>query len=140
MSVNVPTLDRVRSLEQLYRSGYRSATVDATIDKVLSVEIAKAKEEAENLHARLVELEAAYGVPSAEAIRRFHAGEMGDSADMFERSAFYQMWLSAQERIRLLSTFAAVDSTPSAPDQPAPTRRRPSAWSPAAPAGCPGAR
>lgn len=106
MSVSVPTLDRIRNLEQLYRSGYRSATVDATIDKLLSVEIAKAKEEAKNLHSRLVELEAEYGIPSAEFLRRFQAGEMGDSADMFEWSAFYQMWLSAQERVRLLEAQA----------------------------------
>jgi hypothetical protein len=102
MSISVPTLDRIRNLEQLYRSGYRSATVDATIDKLLSVEIAKAQQEAKNLHSRLVELETAYGIPSAEFMQRFQAGEMGDSADMFEWSACYQMWLSAEQRVRLL--------------------------------------
>ncbi len=35
---------------------------------------------------------------SAEFMRRFAAGELGDSADMFEWSACYQMWLSVEER------------------------------------------
>jgi len=41
-----------------------------------------------------------------QPMRRFQAGEMGDSADMFEWSAYYQMWLSAQERVRLLEAQA----------------------------------
>ncbi len=106
MSVSVPTLDRIRNLEQLYRSGYRSATVDATIDKLLSVEVAKARQEADSLHSRLAELETEYGMSSADFLRRFQAGELGDSADMFEWSAYYQMWLSAQKRVRLLESQA----------------------------------
>ena len=106
MSVSVPTLDRIRNLEQLYRSGYRSATVDATIDKLLSVEVAKARQEADSLRSRLAELETEYGMSSADFLRRFQAGELGDSADMFEWSAYYQMWLSAQERVRLLEAQA----------------------------------
>ncbi len=39
-------------------------------------------------------------------MRRFQAGEMGDSADMFEWSAYYQMWLSTQKRVRLLESQA----------------------------------
>ncbi|MFZ2358708.1 MAG: hypothetical protein WA040_05135 [Anaerolineae bacterium] len=106
MSVSVPTLDRIRNLEQLYRSGYRSATVDATIDKLLAVEVVKARQEADSLRSRLVELETAYGIPSAKFLRRFQAGELGDSADMFEWSPFYQMWLAANERVRLLDAQA----------------------------------
>jgi hypothetical protein len=98
MSVSVPTLDRIRNLEQLYRSGYRSATVDATIDKLLSVEIAKAQQEAKNLRSRLVELESQFGMSSADFMQRFQAGDLGDSADMFEWSAFYQIWLSVEEK------------------------------------------
>lgn len=103
MSVSVPTLDRIRNLEQLYRSGYRSATVDATIDKLLSVEVAKARQEADSLRSRLAEMETEYGgMSSADFLRRFQAGELDDSADMFEWSAYYQMWLSAEKRVSLL--------------------------------------
>lgn len=107
MSISVPTLDRIRNLEQLYRSGYRSATIDATIDKLLSVEVANARQEADSLRSRLTELETEYGMSSADFLRRFQAGELGDSADMFEWSAYYQMWLSAQKRVRLLESQAA---------------------------------
>lgn len=70
------------------------------------VQIAKAKQEADSLRSRLVELETEYGMSSADFLRRFQAGELGDSADMFEWSAYYQMWLSAQKRVRLLESQA----------------------------------
>ncbi len=38
MSVGGQTLTRVQSLEQLYRRGYRSKTVDTTIDKLVALE------------------------------------------------------------------------------------------------------
>lgn len=67
-----------------------------------AVEGANARQEADSLRSRLAELEMEYGMSSADFLRRFQAGELGDSADMFEWSAFYQMWLSVQARIRLL--------------------------------------
>lgn len=62
-----------------------------------AVEVAKSGQETADLQSRLVELETAYSMSSADFMPRFQAGEMGDSTDMFEWSAYYQMWLSAQE-------------------------------------------
>jgi hypothetical protein len=46
--------------------------------QLLSVEIAKAKQEAKSLHSRLAELETTYGISSAEFMRRFQTGEEVD--------------------------------------------------------------
>lgn len=67
-----------------------------------AVEIARSRQETADLESRLVELEIAYGMSSAEFMQRFQAGDLGDSTDMFEWSAYYHMWLSARERVRLL--------------------------------------
>jgi hypothetical protein len=76
--------------------------VDATLDKLIVMERARLEIEAESLTGQLRPFEQRYQLPSAEFHRRFRAGEMGDDADMFEWSAFYQMWLSVHERLEAL--------------------------------------
>lgn len=66
------------------------------------MERARLESEAESLARQLRPFEQRYGLSSAEFQRRFQAGEMGDDGDMFEWSAFYQMWLSVQERLEAL--------------------------------------
>ena len=102
MSAIVQTLTRIQNLEQLYRSGYHSSTVDTTIDKLLMIESAKAQRESLELEERLRAFEEQYQLSSDEFFQRFRAGEMGDSADMFEWSAFYQMWVSVRQRLATL--------------------------------------
>jgi len=78
--------------------------VDATIEKLVAIEHARLQRDAENLEERLRTFEKQYGLPSVEFDRRFHAGEMGDEADMFEWSAFYRMWSSVQEQLQTLDS------------------------------------
>jgi hypothetical protein len=59
------------------------------------------------LQERLRMFEEQYLISSAEFYRQFRAGEMGDEADYFEWSAFYQMWLSTREQLDLLKIPAA---------------------------------
>jgi hypothetical protein len=56
-----------------------------------AVEVGKARQEADSLRSRLAELETEYGMSSADFLRRFEAGELGDAADKFEWSAYYPM-------------------------------------------------
>lgn len=102
MSVGGQTLARIQSLERLYRRGYRSKTVDATIDKLVSIEQDRARRELAQLEERLRIFEAQYHRASDQFYREFQAGKLGDSADMFEWSAFYQMWLSVREQLAAL--------------------------------------
>ncbi len=107
MSVGGQTLTRVQSLEQLYRRGYRSKTVDTTIDKLVALEQDRTRRELAQIEQRLRAFEAQFHLSSDEFYRRFQTGDLGDSADMFEWSAFYQMWLSDQEQLIALSGEAA---------------------------------
>lgn len=102
MAMDIQTLTQIQSLEWLYRSGYRSETVDATIDKLVTMERAQAARELARMEAVLHKFEEQYQLPSEEFHRRFQAGNMGDEADFFEWSAFYQMWLSTREQLDLL--------------------------------------
>lgn len=107
MSANVETLAKIEGLEQLYRSGYRSEVVDLTIDKLIALEVAAAQREMESLRERLASFEREYKLATDEFFQRFQSGRMGDSADLFEWSAFYQMWQSARARLSLLGAEAA---------------------------------
>jgi len=99
MSAHGQTLARIESLERLYRRGYRSKTVDVTIDKLIALERGRAQRELEQIEQRLRAFQAEHQLSSNEFHRRFQAGELGDSADMFEWSAFYQMWCSVRDQL-----------------------------------------
>ena len=108
MSVGGQTLARIQSLERLYHRGYRSKTVDTTIDKLVTLEQDRTQRELTQIEQRLHAFEAQYRLSSDEFHRRFQAGELGDAADMFEWSAFYQMGLSVREQLAELSTEGAA--------------------------------
>lgn len=99
MTVSEQTLSKIHSLARLVETGYQSNVVDATLDKLILIERARLEREADDLARHLQLFEQRYQLPSTEFHRRFRAGEMGDDADLFEWSAFYQMWLSVQERL-----------------------------------------
>lgn len=107
MSLGGQTLSRIQSLERLYRRGYRSKTVDLTIDKLVALERDYARRELMRIEQHLRAFEAQYHLSSEEFYRKFQAGALGDSADMFEWSAFYQMWQSVQEQLTTLGSEAA---------------------------------
>ena len=102
MATSQETLRRIQSLEQLYRSGYHSEAIDSTIDKLMAMERARVGQELTRLEERLRQFEQQYQLDSAAFHAQFDAGELGDEADFFEWSAFYRMWLSTQEQLKLL--------------------------------------
>ena len=93
------TLTRIESLAQLYQTGYRSNTVDSTIDKLIHMEQSRLEQEVASLKEKLRVFEERYQLASADFYGRFQAGEIGDDADWFEWSAFYRMWQSAVEQL-----------------------------------------
>lgn len=97
-----PTLDRIESLSKLVRTGYHSNALNTTIAKLVEMEQSRLQAEAEKLSAHLVTFEQRYQLSSEEFARRFQEGVLGDEADFFEWSAFYQMWLSTQARLEAL--------------------------------------
>ena len=99
MIANRQTLTQIQSIAQLYQTGYRSNVVDRTIKKLVSIEHAHLETELSDLSARLLDFENQYNLSSEEFYRRFQTGKMGDDADMFEWSAFYQMRLSTEKQL-----------------------------------------
>ena len=107
MNEDVQTLSRIRSLERLYLEGYRSSVIDATIDKLIAMESLALERELAELENHLHAFESQHNLTSDEFYSRFCDGKMGDSADMFEWSAFYQMRASVLKRLETIRSQAA---------------------------------
>ena len=99
---NEQTLSQIQSLVRLYQTGYRSPVIDASIQKLISLERARLQRELEELQKHLHAFEAEYNLSSEEFHRRFQRGELGDDADMFEWDAFYQMMVTVREQLKTL--------------------------------------
>lgn len=96
------TLEKLHRLKTLCRQGYASDIVELTLDKIIAYEISNAQKEVAELHAELQVFEAQYKISSQDFNSRFRQGEMGDDVDFVEWSAFYEMWLSVQQRLEIL--------------------------------------
>ncbi len=100
----IRTLDKLRSLEQLYRQGFRSEVIDRAVDKLLATETEQALAERRDLEARLSAYEGQFNLSSEEFYRRFRTGELGDEIDLVEWSVFYEMYQAILERLEVLGT------------------------------------
>lgn len=102
MKAAIRTLDKLWSLEQLYRQGFQSEVIDRAIDKLLATETERAFAEQRDLEARLSAYEEQFNMSSEEFYRRFRAGELGDGIDFVEWSVFYEMYQAILERLEVL--------------------------------------
>ncbi len=107
MSTQVSTLDKLHLLESLYRQGYQSDVIDRTLDKAIALENAQTRQELQSIKIRLNEFEEKFQMNSTDFQHRFHDGELGDEADFFEWSAFYDMAQNLHQRLQLLETKTA---------------------------------
>lgn len=96
------TLIKLRHLESLYCQGYQSDVVDQTLDKIIALENAQARQELSDLETSLAAFEQQYQMSSTQFEQRFHAGELGDDADFFEWSALSDMAKSLRQRLKVL--------------------------------------
>ena len=102
MKAAIQTIDRLQSLEQLYRQGFQSEVIDRAVDKLLATETEQALTERRDLEARLSAYEGQFDMSSEEFYRRFRAGELGDGIDFVEWSVFYEMYQAILERLEVL--------------------------------------
>ncbi len=107
MTTNDKTIDRLQYLEALYRQGYRSDTIDRSLDEIIALERAAVRREYADLRERLEPFEARYQMSSEDFYQRFRAGEMGDVMGIVEWSVFYEMWASVRARLALLEAAAS---------------------------------
>lgn len=107
MTVQTQTVNRLQSLLDLYRSGYRSPVVDQTVGKLIALEVKQCRDELQRLAARLSDYERQYEMSSDEFYRRFRAGELGDDMDMVEWSIFWDMRQATEKRLAGLAKQAS---------------------------------
>lgn len=107
MPTQTSTLDKLHQLESLYRQGYQSDVVDRTLDKIIALENVQTRQELSEIEARLHAFEQEYQMSSAEFYQRFYGGALGDVADFFEWSAFFDMAQSLRQRLQTLENEAA---------------------------------
>lgn len=99
MTAQSQTVSRLRSLIDLYQSGYRSALVDQTVGKLIALEIRQLRAELKRLAERMVAYEQRYQMSSQEFYERFMAGKLGDEMDLVEWSVFYDMHKATAARL-----------------------------------------
>lgn len=92
----------IKGLEQIFERNLSDEYLHKAISKIISYEIAKTTEELGELKKELKIYEQRFKMGSEEFFNKFRAGELGDSADFFEWSALYQMYLRASEKLSIL--------------------------------------
>ncbi|MFB2978732.1 hypothetical protein [Microseira sp. BLCC-F43] len=103
MTNQAKTLEKLEILQIIYsQGGYSSDLVERTLEKLIAHEITTAQQEAGELKTELQAFEEKYQMSSEDFYQRFRLGEMGDAVDFVEWSAFYQMWTSVQQRLKIL--------------------------------------
>lgn len=97
-------LDQLQVLNALYQRGYHSDLMERSLAKIIELERSQALQQAAELQAKLQAYETQYRLPSDTFYQQFNAGELGDSIDFFEWSAFYDLWQSVQTRLSVLQS------------------------------------
>ena len=98
------TEDKLQSLIQMYREGYRNPIIDQSIDKLVALEIAHFRKELERLKARLTAFEQEYGMDSTAFYEKFQAGALGDELPFVEWSVFWDLYQATQKRLAELKS------------------------------------
>ena len=81
----------------LYYAG--EAELDGMLNKLLDLALSQQRTRLQRYDRELREFEKRYGLGSAEFYRRFEAGEMGDSADLFEWAGLYELEQDLRQKI-----------------------------------------
>ena len=85
------TLQKIRSLEQIYIKGYEDSFLDNALQKIISHQLSRDQADLQVLQQDLAELERKYRISSEAFYERFQAGQMGDEADFMEWNVLYKM-------------------------------------------------
>jgi len=73
--------------------------VENTLNKLIHYQLAKYRENSDQINRELVKFETLYKMTSSRFYEKFEAGELGDSEDFFEWSSLYDNMLLFRERI-----------------------------------------
>ena len=102
MEAKNDTISKLKSFEALFRQGYKSQVVDQTLNKLMGLELAKARCELNEIEEKISKLETKYNMQSDDFAKKSHAGSIDDSADFIEWISFIDMQLAILDRIHSL--------------------------------------
>jgi len=88
--------------DTLYRTGYRSNTLERALNKIDDIEIAIAHKQLTELQVKIQNYEQQYQMNSEAFYQSFNLGELGDDVDFVEWSAFYDMRQAVSDRLEVL--------------------------------------
>jgi hypothetical protein len=97
-------LNKLKIIETLCQQSNNNQSIEQTLDKIISQELATAQHKKLELDIDIKQFEDQYQMPSSEFHQKFHTGELGDDVDFVEWNAFYQMSNSLQKQIDLLQS------------------------------------
>jgi len=102
MTSNTVTLDRLRTLAEMYESGFTDQVVDLTVKKLIESQLQRDEIKLEELAVELRRYETQFSMMSPEFYEKYQRGEMGDNIEMFEWSVLYEMHMRLQGFTNLL--------------------------------------
>ncbi len=100
------TISKLKSFEALFRQGYQSQVVDQALNKLVGIELAKARRELNEIETRISDFETKYKMQSDDFAQKFHDGSVGDSADFIEWISFIDMQSAILDRIHSLDNIS----------------------------------
>jgi len=106
MEAKQNTISKLKSFEALFRQGYKSQVVDQTLNKLLGIELAKARRELNEIETKISDFEIKYNMQSDNFAKKFHDGSVGDSADFIEWISFIDMQSAILDRIHSLDNIS----------------------------------
>ena len=106
MEAKHDTISKLKSFEALFQQGYKSQVIDQALNKLVGLELTKAKRELGEIEVRISDFETKYNMQSQDFIEKFHAGSVDDSADFMEWISFIDMESAILDRIHSLNNIS----------------------------------
>ena len=106
MEAKHDTISKLKSFEALFRQGYKSQVIDQVLNKLVGLELAKAKRELDEIEVRISDFETKYNMQSENFAQKFHAGSVDDSGDFMEWISFIDMESAILDRIHSLDNIS----------------------------------
>jgi hypothetical protein len=100
----LPDLER---LNRLYTAGFRDAFLDSALHKIVERQAARDEADLQRVTRHLREFEVQYGLTSDEFFQKYQAGQLADTVDFTEWSAYCKMHRRILQRQRILQSDVA---------------------------------
>ena len=92
----------IKGLEKIFEKNLSDDYLRKALAKIITYEISKTRQELRELKKDLKAYEKRFNMSSKNFFKKFLDGDLEDSADFFEWSSLYRMYLRSSERLDIL--------------------------------------